>query len=54
MKFLETLAAAFFRTFGITAPTERTRRRAAHFIFAVFTVLVLSFIAAAAILFHMI
>lgn len=30
---LEALAAAFINTFGITQPTEATRRRAAWFIF---------------------
>jgi hypothetical protein len=54
MKVLETLAAAFFRTFGITEPSERGRRRAAQFIFALFILIILSFIAAAAILFHMV
>jgi hypothetical protein len=54
MQFLEAVAAAFFRTFGITEPTAKTRRRAAQFIFVLFTVILLSFIAAAAILFHMV
>ena len=33
MRLLEILAAAFINTFGITQPTEATRRRAAWFIF---------------------
>jgi hypothetical protein len=32
MRFLDTLAAAFINTFGITQPTERARRRASWFI----------------------
>ena len=34
MRLLEVLAAAFINTFGITQPTEKTRRRAAWFILA--------------------
>ena len=32
MRLLDTLAAAFINTFGITQPTEATRRRASWFI----------------------
>jgi hypothetical protein len=32
MRLLEALAAAFISTFGITQPTDRTRRAAAWFI----------------------
>lgn len=32
MRLLEGLASAFINTFGITQPTDRTRRRAAWFI----------------------
>lgn len=32
MRLLDTLASAFINTFGITQPTERTRRRASWFI----------------------
>lgn len=32
MRLLEALASAFINTFGITQPTEATRRRAAWFI----------------------
>ncbi len=32
MRLLEALAMAFINTFGITQPTEATRRRAAWFI----------------------
>ena len=34
MRLLEALAAAFINTFGITQPTERSRRRASWFIAA--------------------
>ena len=33
MRLLEALASAFINIFGITQPTEKTRRRAAWFIF---------------------
>jgi hypothetical protein len=34
MRLLEALASLFINTFGITQPTDQTRRRAAWFIFA--------------------
>jgi hypothetical protein len=34
MQLLDALAMAFINTFGITQPTEKTRRQAAWFIFA--------------------
>ena len=34
MKLLDALASLFINTFGITQPTEQTRRRASWFIFA--------------------
>lgn len=40
MKILEALASAFINTFGITQPTERTRRRAAWFILALLIAMV--------------
>ena len=40
MKLLEALASAFINTFGITQPTEKTRRRAAWFILALLIVMV--------------
>ena len=33
MRILDAFAAAFINTFGITQPTEATRRRASWFIF---------------------
>ena len=53
MRFLEALANAFFRTFGITEPTDQTRRRAAWFLLGMITLLSLGFFTAGAILFHM-
>ena len=53
MRLLEALAGAFFRTFGITEPTPQTRRRAAWFILGMFTLIVVGFLTAGAILFHM-
>jgi hypothetical protein len=38
MRLLEALASLFINTFGITQPTEQTRRRAAWFIFALLLV----------------
>ena len=37
MRLLEALASAFIDTFGITRPTEATRRRAAWFILTLLT-----------------
>jgi hypothetical protein len=36
MRFFEALATAFFRTFGITQPTDQMLRRAVWFLFALF------------------
>lgn len=41
MRLLEALASAFINTFGITQPTETTRRRAAWFIFTLLTVMMI-------------
>jgi hypothetical protein len=51
MRLLEAMAGTFFRTFGITEPTEQTRRRAAWFILGMFAVIAIGFFAAGAILF---
>jgi hypothetical protein len=37
MNVLEALATAFINTFGITQPTDKTRRRAAWFIMGLMT-----------------
>lgn len=52
MRFLEALAAAFINTFGITQPTDETRRRAAWFILAMMMV-TLSVVAAVGYAFYM-
>jgi flagellar basal body-associated protein FliL len=40
MRLLEAFAAAFINTFGITQPTEATKRRAAWFILVMLVVTV--------------
>ncbi|MBW4037822.1 MAG: hypothetical protein HIU91_02920 [Acidobacteria bacterium] len=52
MRILEILAMAFFRTFGITEPSDRKLRSAVWFLLAMFTAIILCFIIGAAILFH--
>jgi hypothetical protein len=42
MQFLEAIATAFFRTFGITQPSEQRLRRAAWFLFGLLTLIVVS------------
>jgi len=37
MRFFEALASAFFKTFGITEPDDKTRRRAVWFFFGLVT-----------------
>jgi hypothetical protein len=46
MRLLEALATAFINTFGITQPTDETRRRAAWFILVmmVLTLVVVSLV----------
>jgi hypothetical protein len=52
MRLFEALANTFFRTFGITEPTQQTRRHAAWFLLGMFTLLAIGFFTAGAILFH--
>jgi disulfide bond formation protein DsbB len=54
MRLLETLASAFINTFGITQPTDRTRRQVSWFIFGmlILVLCVLTFLAF--VLFHFI
>ena len=40
MRILEALAGAFINTFGITQPTEKTRRQAAWFILGLLVAMV--------------
>lgn len=48
MNVLETLATAFINTFGITQPTEKTRRQAAWFIFGLMMLVLIVIIVGAA------
>jgi hypothetical protein len=54
MRLLETLASAFINTFGITQPTDRTRRHVSWFILGmlILVLCVLTFLAF--VLFHFI
>jgi hypothetical protein len=45
MPLLEALAAAFINTFGITQPTEKTRRRVAWFILTLLVLVLLGLLA---------
>jgi hypothetical protein len=40
MGLLEALASAFINTFGITQPTEKTRRKMAWFIFGMLVLVI--------------
>jgi hypothetical protein len=50
MHLLETLAAAFINTFGITQPTDKTRRLAAFFILGMLLLVILGLAALAALI----
>ena len=50
MRLLEALASAFINTFGITQPTEATRRKAVWLILVLLIVVALAMIALAAVL----
>lgn len=39
MRFFEALATAFYRTFGITQPSDSMRRRAAWFLLGLITLI---------------
>src|SRR6202789_1638995 len=52
MRFLEAIATAFFRTFGITQPSGQTRRRAAWFLFGLLSLIVVAIGTACIILFR--
>jgi hypothetical protein len=54
MALIEALAAAFINTFGITQPTEKTRRQAAWFIIGMLVVVVVLLIALGSVLMHFI
>jgi hypothetical protein len=52
MQLFEAVATAFFRTFGITQPSDQARRRAAWFLFGTLTLIVIGIFAIAGILIH--
>jgi hypothetical protein len=53
MHLLESLAAAFINTFGITQPTEKTRRLAAFFILGMLLLVILGLAALATLILHL-
>jgi hypothetical protein len=50
MRLLEALASAFINTFGITQPTDRTRRQAAWFILGLLVLVAIGLCILAAVL----
>ena len=52
MRFLEAIATAFFRTFGITQPSEQRLRRAVWFLFGLLTLIVVAIGTACILIFH--
>ncbi len=52
MHFLEALATAFFRTFGITQPSDQARRRAVFFLFGLLALVLLTLVTGTIIVFH--
>jgi hypothetical protein len=53
MRLLEALASAFFSTFGITQPTETTRRRAAWLVLVLLVLAVVAVGASSILVLHM-
>ena len=52
MRLLEALATAFFRTFGITQPTDQALRRAVWFLFGLLALILFAIGTATIIVFH--
>jgi hypothetical protein len=52
MQFFEALATAFFRTFGITQPSDQQLRRAVWFLFGLLTLILVAIGTATVIVFH--
>jgi hypothetical protein len=52
MRFFEALATAFFRTFGITQPSDQTLRRAVWFLFTLLAILFIGLATVTIIVFH--
>jgi hypothetical protein len=53
MQMFETLACAFFKTFGITQPTEHARRRAAWFILMLLILALIAVCAIGGVFYHL-
>jgi hypothetical protein len=53
MGLLESLASAFINTFGITQPTEKTRRQAAYFILGMLSLVAVGLCVATVVIFRM-
>ncbi len=54
MPLLEALASAFINTFGITQPTDKTRRRVAWFILGMLALVAAALVAIGSLLLHFI
>jgi hypothetical protein len=54
MGLLEALASAFINTFGITQPTDKTRRQAAWFILGMLILVVVGLVVLGSLLMHFI
>jgi hypothetical protein len=53
MRLFEALAGAFINTFGITQPTDKTRRQAAWFILGLLTLVLCGLFAAGLLISHL-
>jgi hypothetical protein len=53
MQLLEALATAFFRVFGITQPSDATRRRAAWFLLGILLLVVAGLTGVGVLLYHL-
>ncbi len=54
MRLLEAFATAFFRTFGVTQPSDRARRAAAWFLFGMLLLVFLGLAVAALVLLRLV
>ncbi|MFP5231307.1 MAG: hypothetical protein ACLGQX_01625 [Acidobacteriota bacterium] len=52
MRFLEAVAIAFYRTFGITQPSQQRLRRAVWFLMGILVLILAAFAAAGIVIFH--
>ncbi len=52
MRFLEAVAIAFYRTFGITQPTQQRLRRAVWFLLGTLILILVTFAAAGLVVFR--